>query len=139
RLVATVVVGITSILAMTLILVPLCFRTGPRATRAPFSHLSYFFCLGAGFMFLEIALMQKASLLFGNPGLTIAIVLAMIVLFSGLGSLVSNWTIRRGASSRTLAIGICFYSLALYFGFDVLMHHALGYPVVIKAGLIALV
>jgi len=138
RLIAVIAVGVVSVLATTLILVPLSFRSGPPRTRRTFSHLYYFFCLGAGFMFLEIALMQKASLLFGNPGLTIAIVLAMIVLFSGLGSLASHWTTRRGVSTRLLAIGIFLYSLTLYFGLDALMHHALGRSVVVKAGLIAI-
>jgi hypothetical protein len=137
RLVAVVAVAVVSVLAASLILVPLSFRSGPPRTRRTFSHLAYFLCLGAGFMFLEIALMQKASLLFGNPGLTIAIVLAMLVLFSGLGSLASNWSIRRGASTRSLALGVFFYSLTLYFGLDGLMHHALGCPVVVKVGFVA--
>ena len=137
RLVQVVLVAVIALLAATLILAPLGVRAGPRPTRRTLSHLGYFFCLGTGFMFLEIALMQKASLLFGNPGLTIAIVLASIILFSGIGSLASDWSFRHGVAIRSLAIGVFGYALALYFGLDGLLHGVLGWSLVLKGAFLA--
>lgn len=125
-------VVIVSVFAFAFILLPLAFRKGPRANGRSASHLMYFFCLGSGFMVLEIALMQKASLLFGSPGLTIAIVLASIILFSGFGSLVSGWTFDRGLSFRAVTIGIVLYVLALYVGLDPVLRAMLAWPLVAK-------
>lgn len=137
RLVQLILVAVITLLAGMLILVPLGLRAGPRLTRQTLSHLAYFFCLGTGFMVLEIALMQKASLLFGNPGLTIAIVLASVILFSGIGSLMSDWSLRQGLAIRTLAIGVFGYALALYFILDGLLHFVLGWPLVLKGAFLA--
>ena len=122
-----------SIAAAVLILGPLAFRRGPRAGANRGSHLGFFFCLGGGFMILEVVLMQKGSLMFGNPGLTIAVVLAAIVLFTGLGSLISDRTFARGLSFRLVAAGIIAYGLTLYLGLDPLLHALLGWSMAAKA------
>jgi hypothetical protein len=53
-------------------------------------HLSYFAFLGLGFMFVEIALIQKMILLLENPSYAIATVLASILISSGIGSLLGD-------------------------------------------------
>ncbi len=60
----------------------------------------YFGCLGSGFMMVEIALMQSLTLTVGHPVYANAIVLATLLLFSGLGSLVSA---RLPSHPKTLA------------------------------------
>jgi len=52
--------------------------------------LLYFALIGTGYLFIEIAIFQKNILLFGNPAYSFAIVVATILLFSGLGSLFSH-------------------------------------------------
>ena len=108
-------------------------RWGKRA----FSHLGYFFCLGAGFIILEIGLIQKASLLFDTPSITIAVVLASLILFSGLGSLMSNWNFHRGLMFRTTALAVCIYALALYFTLDLLTHSIIAWPLILKGVVVA--
>ncbi|MEE8272924.1 MAG: hypothetical protein V3R98_14525 [Alphaproteobacteria bacterium] len=120
-------------MALTLIIAPLFFSRGPAPTRRNLSHMAYFFCIGTGFMFLEIGIMQKASLLFGNPGLTIAIVLASIILLSGIGSLISDWSFRGLLSFRSAAVAVFAYALCLYLGLDTVLHGMLGWPLVAKA------
>lgn len=44
-------------------------------------------CIGIGFMFYEIALMQKLSLYLGHPNYSISVVLSSLLLSAGLGSL----------------------------------------------------
>ena len=53
-------------------------------------HLSYFAFLGLGFMFVEIALIQKMILTLENPSYAIATVLASILISSGIGSLLGD-------------------------------------------------
>lgn len=52
--------------------------------------LGYFACLGAGFIFMELCLMQRLTLLLGHPSLSLAVVLASLLIFAGVGSLLSR-------------------------------------------------
>ena len=71
-------------------------RRGVPLSRASFEQLVFFGAIGAGYVFIEVGFMQKLALYLGHPGSAIAIVLASQILFTGLGSLASNWTFRRG-------------------------------------------
>lgn len=134
------VVLCVSLAAVLLILGPLLLGRGPRATPTTLSYMAYFTCLGAGFMFIEIGLMQQGSLLFGNPGLSIGLVLASIILFTGMGSLLSRWTSRRGLGLRTTAAAVCVYCLLLYLVLPTVLASLLAVPLPIKAvALMALV
>ena len=50
---------------------------------------SFFVSLGSGFMFMEISLLQRLSVFLGHPTYGLSIVLFSILIFSGLGSLLS--------------------------------------------------
>lgn len=52
--------------------------------------LFYFASLGLGFIFVEIALMQKYTVFVGGPVYSMAVTLASILAFSGIGSLLSK-------------------------------------------------
>jgi hypothetical protein len=52
--------------------------------------LLYFGFIGLGFMFVEISLMQQLILLLGHPVYSVTFVLAVILLFSGVGSYTSG-------------------------------------------------
>ena len=53
--------------------------------------LSLFACLGIGFMFVEIALIQQMILPLEFPSYAVATVLTSLLLGSGMGSLLSHW------------------------------------------------
>ena len=53
--------------------------------------LSLFACLGIGFMFVEIVLIQKMILPLEHPSYAVATVLTSLLLGSGTGSLLSYW------------------------------------------------
>jgi len=60
--------------------------------RKPFSRMGkqfpiYFACLGAGYLFVEIALIQKVTLLLDRPSISLGVVLFSLLLTSGLGSI----------------------------------------------------
>ncbi len=80
--------------AFALILLPLALRARRPAAGAPFNALGligYFGSIGLGFLFIEIAFMQRLTLFLGHPLYAIAVVLAAFLVFGGLGS---------GASAR---------------------------------------
>jgi hypothetical protein len=61
--------------------------------RAPGAHAVYFASLGVGFMLIEIGMMQKSTLLLGNPMYSIPVLLAAILVGGGVGSRTSSrWT-----------------------------------------------
>ncbi|MFH2145268.1 MAG: hypothetical protein ABII75_04470, partial [Candidatus Omnitrophota bacterium] len=53
------------------------------------SLLFYFACLGMGFMFVEVVLIQKFILFLGHPAYSLSVVLSSLLIFAGLGSLFS--------------------------------------------------
>lgn len=83
-LVATLVQA--SLASLVLILLPLVLagRRLPRVGRG--RVIAYFSALGLGFMFVEIAFIQKFMLFLSHPLYAVAVVLCGFLLFAGLGS-----------------------------------------------------
>jgi hypothetical protein len=93
--------------AAALILLPLLFdrRSKGLSFRARMPYLLYFAGIGAGFMFFEIALISKLQLLIGHPGYVVAVVLASVILFTGVGSLSLDKNLGRfHCTPRSLAL-----------------------------------
>jgi len=51
--------------------------------------VAYFACLGLGYIFVEVTLIQKLSLIVGHPSYSLAVTLCSLLISSGVGSLVS--------------------------------------------------
>ena len=89
-LVATLVQG--AIAAALLILLPLLALRTPRASGEPAQpparwRVAVFFAsLGLAFLFIEIAFMQRFAVFLGHPLYAIAVVLAGLLVFAGLGA-----------------------------------------------------
>ena len=79
------------IISALFILLPL-FKFSSKGLQAKniFSYLLYFSGLGCGFIMIEIVMIQLFSLLLGEPVYTFAIVLAALLLFTGLGAYISG-------------------------------------------------
>lgn len=74
--------------------------------------LLIFFCLGIGFMLIEIALFQKLMLFLGQPVLALTVLLFSILLGSGLGSLASS--LFRKKVGRVVAIAALLVSILTF-------------------------
>jgi hypothetical protein len=86
----------------------LIWRREPAATlRRAFPMLGYFACLGYGFMMIEIPFLQRFILLLGHPTYALVVVLFSLLLFSGLGSLLSG----RFAARPERALGVVLASI----------------------------
>ena len=79
--------------ATLLLLLPLFIWARQRTTPASLA-LFYFLLLGFGFLALEMSLMQRFTLLMGDPLLAAAAVLSAFLFFSGCGSLSSQLWVR---------------------------------------------
>lgn len=89
----------------------------------------YFACLGLGFMFIEVALIQKLTLFLGYPTYSLTVTLFALLVFTGLGSLASE----RYMAARDRAYPVLFGAIV---GMVVLYHlvltgiveHGVGWP-----------
>lgn len=92
-----------SLLALILIIVPL-LKTGRRGSNKGWIFI-YFGGLGIGYMLLEIVLIQKFILFFGNPVYAAAMVIGCMMLASGAGSYTSAlWQLNRFTMQRILLV-----------------------------------
>jgi hypothetical protein len=76
---------------------------GFKALKNKTSSIIYFACLGVGFMLVEIVLMQKYMLLLGHPIYSFSVVLASLMISSGIGSFVSE---RFKSPYRAILVGL---------------------------------
>ena len=113
------------ILSFIFILLPMySFKRLKKKIHGKYKILTYFLCLGMGYMFIEIALIQKFILFLGHPTYAIAIVIFSLLLCSGAGSFFSErFDLRKvivGLSALTLI-----YLITLLYLFNILLGQGL--------------
>jgi len=74
----------------------------------------YFTALGLGYMFLEIAFIQKFMLYLAYPVYAVAVVLTAFLIFSGLGSLAANRIRERRGPALGAVVGVMILLAAGY-------------------------
>lgn len=99
------------LLALLLIMVPL-FKLGFKGGKK-FNTLVYFSGLGVGYMFIEIILIQRFTLYFGNVIYAAAAVVCLMLVSSGIGSFVSQ-RIQIKNKSFILVLSVIIFSLMVY-------------------------
>ena len=83
------------VLSILLIVAPLLLRRRHFGGTAPKARvLAYFLALGLGFLFLEIAFIQRFSLFLGHPVYSVAVMLTGFLVFAGAGSALSAGTMQ---------------------------------------------
>ncbi len=83
-------VSLSLLLVFGVIVVPLRPAVGDVGRRLALGGTAYFLLIGAGFMFFEIALLQRMSVFLGHPIYSLSIVLFSMILSTGFGSLLSD-------------------------------------------------
>jgi hypothetical protein len=81
--------GISAALVLLFIIGPLLLVARQPGSGWP-AWLAYFGALGAGFMLLEVALLQQFVLLLGHPVYSLTVTLFSLLLGTGLGALMSR-------------------------------------------------
>jgi hypothetical protein len=108
--------------AVLLLVLPLAAipKQGPK----PYlPHILYFLAVGAGFMFLELFFIKKYIFVFGDPVVSFTVVLAGILVFSGLGGYCSQRIASQGLRySLAALIAALILTMA---GLDILVYRLL--------------
>jgi hypothetical protein len=104
------IIKLTFIVSAILVLVVIVFPTMLK-TRVNLASLVYvirsgfyFACLGTGFMLVEVAQLQRLTILLGNPTYSLSTVLFSLLLASGIGSFVAQSLVDRSAQPRKLIL-----------------------------------
>jgi len=97
--------------------------------------LAYFCCLGLSFIFVEICLMQRFSLLMGGPAPSLAFVIAALLLSAGIGSYLKE---RFAIPLEAALISLVVIILIAAYGYPYIVQVLLGYPVWIRRSMTAL-
>ena len=84
--------GIACVTAAVLLVIPLIWGWRSIFSKTPGKTLSvvYFACLGAGYIMVEVGLIAHFVMALGNPTVSASILITGMLVFSGLGALVSE-------------------------------------------------
>jgi len=123
-------------LSLVFLVAPLAaFRRRAVRTRGRGVFVLYFLLLGAGFMFVEIPLIQKFTLYLGHPVYAFAAALATLLGASGLGSLMGE---RLGGARRWLPfVVVAGLAVAYPAALDRVLGATLGWPLAARVALAA--
>jgi hypothetical protein len=95
-LVLLVVLGISAVAVLVFLILPLLWSSDtPRHTPLP---LAYFIAIGLGYILVEIAFIQRFVLFLGHPTYALTVVIFLLLLSSGAGSLFSRRCLPRAGS-----------------------------------------
>ena len=116
-----------------LILLPLLAIRGRRGRAQRWPALAGFFCIGLGFLMIEIAFIGRFTVILSHPVHALVVVLAGFLLFAGAGSYLSA----RGRASASITgpiVGIA--AIATIYGLlsPLLTSTLIGAPVAVKIG-----
>jgi len=132
-----ILTGIASVFYIVVfVLVPLRFSSlGKQGHIGAGSLITYFSCLGAGFITVEIVYIQKFTHLIGSPLYTYSTVLFTMLIGAGIGSAASE---KFGITAQRLwmvpFIMILSLGAALVLGYPALSHLALELPTIGRIG-----
>ena len=143
QLVNLAVLAQAAVIALVVLAVPLFAprvvggAAGRAAGRAGMLRpVVYFASLGLGFLFIEIFLIEKASLYLNDRTSAFALVLTGMLVFSGVGSLLADRVRQAGiALSAAVVVGWC---ILVLLGLEPLLLATLGLPWAVRAGLLLL-
>jgi hypothetical protein len=113
--VLVLLLGVAVLFAAVFLLLPFVTirRTWARLPRKGRSAV-YFACLGLGFMFFEITLIQRLTLFLGYPTYSLTVTLASLLIFTGVGALLSARVKDRAAQALPWLLGAIAALTAFY-------------------------
>jgi hypothetical protein len=122
------------ILAVAILGLPLIrWRSNRPRTDAIVKAMLYFAGLGLGFLFLEIFLIEKASYFFSDRTYAFAVVLAAMLIFSGLGSYYAGRYLAHPLRGLKLACAVIFaWGAVAWLALDPLLAALLAAPMAVK-------
>jgi hypothetical protein len=129
-----VMLSISAVFAAVFLLLPfLVIRDSFAALPMKGRTLLYFAAVGLGFMCFEISLIQKLTLFLGYPTYTLTVTLFGLLVFSGIGSLVTErYVNRRNGALAVLVIALLVMGLGVRTGLNPLLDAIFGLPLAVR-------
>jgi predicted membrane-bound spermidine synthase len=125
-----------SLIAIVIVLAlpPLLLGTRLPVEKGERSFLLYFVCIGAGYILIQVALIQKFVLFLGHPTYALTVIIFSMLLSSGLGSYLSTRWIGGAGNGRLMATlaGVVGTVTALAFVASPLSQAGVGWPLPVK-------
>jgi hypothetical protein len=133
------VFGISIVAVLAFLILPLALHDRAQP-RAPVSHsrLLYFIAIGLGFILVEIALIQRFVLFLGHPTYALTVVVFLMLLASGVGSLVAKRSLGRSERVWLPLLGVAAVVLGYVWLLPIVLGNLVGEPFLIKLLLSAL-
>ena len=120
---------------VVLALPPILLRARlPRQKGVP-AFLLYFLCIGAGYILIEVALIQKFVLFLGQPSYALTVVIFSMLVSSGVGSYASRRLAGEEARLRKVLVLVAVLVAALAVLTSFLLTAAVGLPIEAKVAL----
>ena len=118
---------------IVLLLPPLLLKTSLPVERGERSFLIYFVCIGAGYILIQVALIQKFVLFLGHPTYALTVIIFSMLVASGLGSYFSRRLVQGAASRLAWALaGISVAVAGLAFVAAPISEFGVGWPLPLK-------
>jgi predicted membrane-bound spermidine synthase len=131
---------VSMIVSLLVILVPIAVDQGIRAIVAPGNLWGgvFFLSIGLAFMLVEIAQIQRLTLLLGHPTYSLSVVLSSLLVASGVGSYMSDYVVLRSSSfDRALIfLGGALVGTLLAVGYFTrpMMELTASFPLIVRIG-----
>ena len=135
-----VLLGVAMFLAALFLLLPLAFARGTWS-RIPYkTHAAlYFAALGLGFLFFEVCLIQKLTLFLGYPTYSLTVTLFGLLVFAGIGSLLSGrYAQRRNRALAGLLTAVVLLALFYQLGLPHVVNRFVGASLWLRVSLAVL-
>lgn len=129
-LVLFVLLGISLLAVLGFLVLPLLLHA-PAKGESPW-RLLYFIVIGLGYILVEIALIQRFVLFLGHPVYALTVVIFLMLLSSGLGSLASHRWLPNPRRVWLPTLGITALALVYTAVLPMLLHSAVGAPFIFK-------
>jgi hypothetical protein len=133
------IVLIFAFYVLALLILPLIFgyrSTHPEAKLNILRELGYFFFLGAGFVIVELTLMQKAQFMLGIPAYGFFTAVFSFTFFMGLGSRAARKINSPRSTLLAIVLFMSLYSLTLFLTWDFLVQSTSPWPTISKLALL---
>jgi hypothetical protein len=125
-----------SVLATVVILAlpPLLLRARLPVAKGLRGFLLYFLCLGAGYIMIQVALIQKFILFLGHPTYALTVIVFAMLVWSGLGSFYSRRLIGEAHRRRLIVtlIGVAAAVSVIAFAAAPISEFGVGWPLEAK-------
>ena len=126
------VFAISIVAVLAFLIVPLWLHRSGQEVSGPASRLFYFIAIGLGFIFVEIALIQRFVLFLGHPTYALTVVVFLMLLSSGLGSSCSRRWLPVALQVRVPLLAISAAIVAYVWALPLALSAGIGLPFAVK-------